>query len=331
MNARMGVAVCIPTFNQSDYIVLAVESALAQTGVNTEVWVADDASTDATDKVLARFARNPRVHLHRQVANTGIAHNAGWVLSQPTTDFIVRLDSDDLLHTDYCRSLAGLLENNPQAAVAHCAVREIDARGKSGRVRRLARRSGFQNSEQALRESVSGYKVAANVCMFRRSALISMPYLYQDGLNFAEDWDLYARLADAGWGNVYSSRVLASYRVWRDFGGVRERRRAAEIAGIKHLLSDTLAEAWQKRRWPEAELRRARGEFAIAHSSALSDLDPSSPEFARLRLLLADLANDDVRAIDQHLDRLRRKGGKSKLVDALRLRASDFCKALLYR
>jgi glycosyltransferase involved in cell wall biosynthesis len=327
----MEIAVCIPTFNQSDYVASAVESALAQTRVHTEVWVADDASTDATDKVLARFAGNPRVHLHRQMANTGIARNAGWVLSQPTNDFIVRLDSDDLLHPDYCRSLAGLLENNPQAAVAHCAVREIDARGKSGRVRRLARRSGFQKSEEALRESAAGYKVAANVCMFRRSALGSLPYIYQDGLNFAEDWDLYARLADAGWGNVYSSRVLASYRVWRDSGGVREQRRAAEIGGIKHLLADTLAEAWRKRSWPEVELRTARGEFAVAQSTALSGLAADSPEFARLRQLLADLATDDGKAIDQHLDRLRRKGRAGRLADALRVRAADLCKAVFYR
>jgi len=321
------VAVCIPTFNQSDYIALAVESALAQIGVETEVWVADDASTDATDKMLARFDGNPRVHLHRHVENTGIAHNAGWVLSQPTTDFIVRLDSDDLLHPDYCRCLVGLLEDNPQAAVAHCAVREIDAHGNSGRVRRLARRSGFQKSEEALRESAAGYKVAANVCMFRRSALISLPYIYRVGLNFAEDWDLYIRLADAGWGNAYFSRVLASYRVWEDSDAARGRRRAAELAGITYVFSQTLADAWHRRSWAVDELHAKRRKFAHVQSSPIAAMDPAATDYAQLLRLLSDLAGDPDFATYHAF----KKRQIRSLLQGIKIRITDFLKAVLFR
>ena len=289
MNFRMHIAVCIPTFNQADYLGGAIESALAQTGVDTEVWVSDDASTDATGEVLARFAGHPRVHVHRQPENTGIAFNAGWIMAQPSTGFIVRLDSDDRLHPGYCLARARLLEADPRAAVVHGAANEIDERGRRMRVRRLARRSGFQNGETALREAASGYKVAANVCMFRTSALRGLPFLHADGHNFGEDWALFARLADAGWGNIYSASVATDYRVWSDREGARARRQAVEVAGITKVFTSALEPAWRRRGWPVEELAAARRHFALRHVAALAELAPDSEEHDRLRRLLFEL------------------------------------------
>ena len=263
------VAICIPTFNQSEYVGAAVESAIFQCDVQTEVWISDDASSDGTVAALEKFAGNPRVHILRQSMNTGIAFNAGWVMSQPKTDFVVRLDSDDLLHANYCKNLVALLESNQKAGVAHCAVQEVNAKGTSGRVRRLARKSGFQEAEEALRGAAAGYRVAANICMFRKTALDSLPFIYRQGMNFCEDWDLYARLAASGWGNFYTTQVLANYRVWEDSGGYRASRKADEISGIRNVISVTLSEAWRQRGWPIADLETARIRFACAHADVL--------------------------------------------------------------
>ena len=286
----MHIAVCIPTFNQADHVGGAIESALDQTGVGTEVWVSDDASTDTTGQVLARFAGHPRVHLHRQPVNTGIARNAGWVMAQPATDFIVRLDSDDRLHPRYCLDLARLLEAEPRAAVVHGAAKQVDERGRRVRVRRLARRSGFQDGETALREAATGYKVAANVCMFRASALRDLPFLYEEGHDFGEDWALFARLADAGWGNIYSASVAADYRVWSDREGARARRQAVEVAGITKVFTSALEPAWRRKGWPADDLAAPRRRFARLHAAALAGLAPDSAEHARLQRLLFELA-----------------------------------------
>ena len=286
----MHIAVCIPTFNQADHVGGAIESALDQTGVGTEVWVSDDASTDATGQVLARFAGHPRVHLHRQPVNTGIARNAGWVMAQPATGFIVRLDSDDRLHPGYCLALARLFEAEPRAAVVHGAANQVDERGRRVRVRRLARRSGLQDGETALREAAAGYKVAANVCMFRASALRDLPLLYEEGHDFGEDWALFARLADAGWGNIYRAAVAADYRVWSDHEGARARRQAVEVAGITRVFTGALEPAWRRRGWPAGDLAAARRRFARLHAAALARLAPDSAEHAQLHRLLLELA-----------------------------------------
>jgi len=331
MARPFSVAVCIPTFNQGGYVAAAVESALIQSGLETEVWISDDASTDGTGAELEKFSKNPRVHIHRQMANTGIACNAGWVISRPQTDYIVRLDSDDLLRPDYCRTLARLLEFYPQAAVAHCAVQEIDSKGARGRVRRLARKSGFQQADEALRSAANGYRVAANICMFRKEALESLSFVFQESLNFCEDWDLFARLAAAGWGNAYSSSVLAEYRVWRDAAGRREQRRAAEILGITHVLGSTLSDAWNKRSWPLEELESARLRFACAQSACLLNLAPGCSEYLRLRQILDDLAGNKINVVDEHLEKMRNHRQLRVIEECLKLRIRDFWKAVFYR
>jgi len=324
------VAVCIPTFNQSEYVEEAVESAILQCDVQTEVWISDDASSDSTATILEKFAGNPRVHLLRQSKNTGIAFNAGLVMSQPKMDFVVRLDSDDVLHSNYCKKLVALLDSNPKAGVAHCAVQEIDAKGTRGRVRRLARRSGFQQAEEALRGSSAGYRVAANICMFRRSALDRLDFIFNQKLNFCEDWDLYARLAASGWGNVYTTQVLANYRVWEDAAGYRASRKAAEISGIHHVMSATLSEAWEQRGWPTSDLESARIRFACAHAGALLNFPPDTHDYRHIYNSLIDLEGNNGEFIAKIISQLKRRGFFRKLADQSKLRLRDFLKAILY-
>jgi glycosyltransferase involved in cell wall biosynthesis len=270
------IAICIPTFNQGAFVRQAVESALAQTGAACEIWVADDASTDNTAEVMRRFAPDERVRYHRHERNLGIAGNNNWLLRQPGTEFIVRLDSDDLLAPDYARTLSAELRRNSQAGYAHAAVREIDQTGSVRRDRLLGRKPGYEAPGDALRAMSSGYRVAANICMFRRAVLHQLGF-YREKMNFAEDWDLAVRIADAGWGNVYCGGPLASYRVWSDAGNVRARRKLDEIEGCRRVFAESLEPAFRRRGWSLAPLARRRQALAAQH--ALGALAPVySPE-----------------------------------------------------
>ena len=125
------VSICIPTYNQAQYLQKSAESACQQTYPDVEVWVSDDASTDETPELMAELCRQfPQIRYHRHSQNLGIAANNNWLLSQPETEFIVRLDSDDLLSPSYVESLLEQLSAYPKAAYAHAAVQEIDRYGK---------------------------------------------------------------------------------------------------------------------------------------------------------------------------------------------------------
>jgi cellulose synthase/poly-beta-1,6-N-acetylglucosamine synthase-like glycosyltransferase len=328
-SAAPTVAICIPTYNQSQYLAGAVESAVQQTYSACEVWIADDASSDETPEVMERLSRvYPNLRYWRQPKNCGIAGNNNWLLRQPATDFIVRLDSDDTLAPAFVATLMEEMAAHPRAGYAHAAVHEIDQCGTVTRVRRLAGRGKFQDSEAALTAAVSGYRVAANICMFRKVALESCGF-YREGMNFAEDWDLSVRMAAAGWGNIYVAEPLACYRWWTD-GSTRLRRKISEIEGCQTVFEQSLAPAFAERGWSLTALSAARQRVAKAHAEVLLSPGFTDEEKSEIHQALQRLAPGA--ALARHIALLKSPIGRFlRMHRKLRLVCADFVKMLLAR
>ena len=266
----MKISVCIPTYNQAAYIGLTIRSVMVQTLLPDEIIVSDDCSTDNTLEILEKLAAEiSMLTIIRQQTNQGIAGNTDACLRAATGEYIVKLDSDDALLPDYIKTLSALLTEHPEAGYAHAAVREIDHNGHAGEPRRLLRGAGFVSSEDALKSALKGYRVAANILMFRKEALEKVDYI-QCTQDFAEDYFLSVCIAKAGYGNVYSPKILSAYRVWTDQGNVRKRRKLAEINGLNAVLSNAITPAFEQRAWDLTPVLRAKQHFAITHSGCLS-------------------------------------------------------------
>jgi len=283
------VTVCIPTYNQAAYLRLAVASALSQDYPDVRVIVSDDASTDDTAQVLVELcAGDSRVRAISQPRNLGIAGNTDAVLRAAQTEYVARLDSDDLLHPAYLRTLVSGLERHRQAGYAHASAQEIDQAGQPTRLRLLRRNSGFQSGDEALRAAASGYRVAANILLFRRTSLEQLGYTCGRP-NYLEDYDLSVSMAAAGFGNYYSDSILCSYRVWTDIIGVRARRKLMELEGFRHVYEKTLKPFFLAKGWSLKPLVEARRR--LARRQAVSAYDPrySLDEKASIRAALIGL------------------------------------------
>jgi hypothetical protein len=234
-----------------------------------EIIVSDDCSTDDTAVVLQQLAQDiPTLRVLRKEKNVGIAQNVDACMRAATGDFVVRLDSDDFLGPTFIEQLSALLAKHPAAAYAHAAVQEIDQNGTFLRQRLLSRAPGFQASEEALQAAKKGYRVAANIIMFRRTALEAVNYS-TGRPNYVEDFHLSASLAAAGFGNVYQSEILSFYRVWTDAGKTRQRRKLLEITGLYKVFDEVLEPAYKQRKWEVASLTRQRTSFACAQADCL--------------------------------------------------------------
>jgi cellulose synthase/poly-beta-1,6-N-acetylglucosamine synthase-like glycosyltransferase len=272
--------VCIPTYNQSRYLRRAIQSVVEQTAP-VRLIVSNDASPDDTAVVIAELQREYAFTAVNHEQNRGISAHLEWLLRQPETPLIMRLDSDDFLHPEYISELQGLMERYPKAGHAHCAIMEVDAEDRPIAERRLARTQEYQDPERVLRRSVMGYQVAANVIMFRRDALISVNFgAGSEKLNFVEDYDLSIRLADAGWGNVYSNKILASYRMWGGSSRPVARRKMTELRGLTQIFTGSLHTAFERRRWSMGTLKRRRMQLALNNSDVLdrSSFEPGERE-----------------------------------------------------
>ena len=94
------VAVIIAAFNAADMVAVAVRSALAQPEAS-EVWVVDDASTDATSEVAeACDDGTGRLRVVRAAVNGGPAAARNIALEATRADWVCVLDADDWFAPD---------------------------------------------------------------------------------------------------------------------------------------------------------------------------------------------------------------------------------------
>jgi chondroitin synthase len=94
---RPKVSIYVPVFNAVEYIEMAIDSALDQTYTDLEVVIVDDGSTDGTAKLIhSLYSDNPRVVIISQV-NGGISAASNTAVRACRGEFVVQLDSDDIL------------------------------------------------------------------------------------------------------------------------------------------------------------------------------------------------------------------------------------------
>jgi glycosyltransferase involved in cell wall biosynthesis len=115
-----GVTIVIPTQNRAELLVQTLRSVDEQSLGATEVIVADDGSTDATEQVAlaagARYIRND----NGDWGPAG-ARNAGMQAAE--TEYVSFIDSDDLLHPQALERLREALDGQPQALFSFgCAL-----------------------------------------------------------------------------------------------------------------------------------------------------------------------------------------------------------------
>jgi hypothetical protein len=99
------VSIVIDNFNYARYLPRSIESALAQTWSRVEVIVVDDASTDGSPEVIARYADRVVPVLQERNGGQGAALNAGFRASRG--EVVMFLDADDWLYPDAAARVVG--------------------------------------------------------------------------------------------------------------------------------------------------------------------------------------------------------------------------------
>ncbi|MFP9116204.1 glycosyltransferase family 2 protein [Flavobacterium sp. RNTU_13] len=285
------ISVCIPTYNQEAYVEACIRSVMAQTVLPEEIIVSNDCSTDNTKEILDRLAAEISILkvLHQPV-NLGMKENTNQCLRHGKEEFILKLDSDDLLLPEYIEKIGGLLSKYKDAGYGHGNVIEIDDDGNENRHRKISRKQEYIDADTSLKETVKGYKVAANIIMFRREALEKVNYITAP-TNFAEDFFLSVNIADAGYGNVFVPLTLSKYRVWNDSKNLRVKRKITELQGLYAVFTLAFLPAFQKRNWDLGVLSKARENFALRHASSLQSKVFTEAEKNELETALLNLSD----------------------------------------
>lgn len=117
-----GVAIVIPCFNYSEFIVGAVESALEQVYPAEEIIVVDDGSTDDSLSILHKtYQNNPLVKVIAQ-KNQGVASARNNGIASTKQPFIVCLDADDELDPKFVKVCRDALIDDHGLGVAYTGL-----------------------------------------------------------------------------------------------------------------------------------------------------------------------------------------------------------------
>ena len=214
------VSVVIPLFNQGAFVREAVASIRASAGVDPEIVVVDDGSTDdATRRIFDALSgivkvRQPNRGLSA-ARNSGIARSSG--------AYVVPLDADDILHPDYLRTALVALRRNPELGYVNSYVRNF----------------GLFDSPRVAIGNVPEVMLFVHTdgqpCgVYQRSALDAVGCFDEDLPGF-EDWDMQIRLAKAGFGGDVLPRELVRYRRHADSLVFRSSNRL-RVGQLQYLL-----------------------------------------------------------------------------------------------
>lgn len=117
---RPTVSVVIPCHNYARFLAAAVGSVTAQTGVDVDLLIIDDCSTDGTRRLAEELAEtDPRVRVVVHTRNVGhiATYNEG--IAAAEGDYLVLLSADDLLSPGSLSRAAALLDAHPSVGFAY--------------------------------------------------------------------------------------------------------------------------------------------------------------------------------------------------------------------
>lgn len=217
MDTLPKVSICIPTYNQAEFLPQALESALNQTFKDIEIVVSVNHCTDDTEDILKKYS-NLRLKIVRPTRFLKMAENWSFCVSHSSGEYFNLLSSDDILLPEFAAEQVNLLDQHPNVAFTHCACERIDKKGQVIGKEKSIHPGFYRSGERELKRYIYGPRCVFVSAMIRRTAYDQVGGFRS--LKIIGDWDLWLRLLQVG-AVIYNQHILAQYRSWLDTDGMR--------------------------------------------------------------------------------------------------------------
>lgn len=181
------VTVAIATYNGERYLQEQLDTIYAQTWRNLEVVASDDASTDGTLEILARYGRERGLRFAANEQRVGLVANFERAMRLATGDLIALSDQDDIWKP---KKIATLVENLGTASLIYGNCQDVltpdGQRRFVGRLDPIYRFMRSRGTGKPTRYLATENWVVSHTMLFRRELLghalpIPASQPYQDG------------------------------------------------------------------------------------------------------------------------------------------------------
>ena len=104
------ISIIVPVYNVETYLAKCVDSILAQTYTNLEIFLVNDGSSDCCGKLCDEYAKEDKRIKVTHKKNGGLSDARNVAIDVTTGEFITFIDSDDYVTDDYIMTLYSLIE-----------------------------------------------------------------------------------------------------------------------------------------------------------------------------------------------------------------------------
>lgn len=198
------VSIIIPCYNQASFLGETLDSVLQQTYVNWECIIVDDGSPDNTKEVANIYCNKDSRFKYFYKTNGGLssARNAG--IKQSYGEYILPLDSDDKIGSEYLRLAVEILNSNDKIKIVYC------------KAKLFGEKSCLWELPEYSFERILGGNVIFCSALYRRVDYDKTNGYNQNMIHGFEDWDFWLSILENG-GEVFCiDKIMFYYRIRKE-------------------------------------------------------------------------------------------------------------------
>jgi glycosyltransferase involved in cell wall biosynthesis len=179
----------MPVHNGEPHLRESIDSILGQSFHDFEFLIINDASTDHSRELVLSY-RDPRIRLFDNEAKLGLTHSLNRGLLLAGGELIARQDADDISEPDRLARQGAFLQSNSETVLVGSWYKKIDEHNVELGARQLP--CDWLGIRWAL---LFICPFVHSAVMFRRRAVTQEIGLYDKAFIYAQDYDLWSRIA----------------------------------------------------------------------------------------------------------------------------------------
>lgn len=204
------VSVLMSVYNGSDFLESAINSILNQTFTDFEFLVVDDDSTDfSLEMIFAWAKKDSRISVIRNDMNIGLTKSLNKAIKEAKGEYIARIDADDISLPDRLTEQVAFLDNNKGFALVGSWAEIVDDKNN------ILRSVKYPTESITIKKDLIKYNPFFHSSVMIRKSVLEDVGLYNEGFRFAQDYELYFRIAKK-YDLANIPTVLVKYREMRN-------------------------------------------------------------------------------------------------------------------
>ena len=208
------VSIIIPCFNQVQYLPAALQSVWDQLYHNWECIIINDGSTDNTEDVAKSWCEKDARFIYFFKENGGLSSARNLGLANSKGDFILFLDSDDLIAPEkLLLSVKSFMQDTSLDLVITDFNSVLGA--KLVQLEPFVKLADFTfNLENILHKWDLGFSIPIHCALFKKDSVGDIRF--NEKLKAKEDWLFWIQFFKSAAKTVYINQPLVTYRMHED-------------------------------------------------------------------------------------------------------------------